>query len=376
MENIYSKNGLKAVINASGRMTKLGVSTISEGVGRALLEAAGNYVVIDDLYAWAGKTIGSMIGTEDACVTSSASAAIALSVASLICGDSLQKVQHLYDLLPNTPKREVILLKGQNVDFGAPVAEMVQAGGGKVIEVGYANGSKLGDIEAAVNENTLAILFVKSHHCVQKEMVDAGAVIGLAGRLGIPCIVDAAAEEDLSVYAAMGADFVCYSGAKAIEGPTSGFAACRTKMLADNMRLQYKGIGRTMKVGKECTMGLVKAIEEYLEGGRIPAVSREALERFAARTGEINGLTTTIVQDEAGREIYRCKIDFDPERYGMSAQEAVKKLQEGETAIFTRDYQANIGSIAIDPRPLNSVEELDAIYDRLWELQRSDNGGR
>lgn len=376
MENIYSKNGLKAVINASGRMTKLGVSTISEGVGKALLEAAGNYVVIDDLYAWAGKKIGSMIGTEDACVTSSASAAIALSVASLICGDSLQKVQHLYDLLPNTPKREVILLKGQNVDFGAPVAEMVQAGGGKVIEVGYANGSKLGDIEAAVNENTLAILFVKSHHCVQKEMVDARAVIGLAGRLGIPCIVDAAAEEDLSVYAAMGADFVCYSGAKAIEGPTSGFAACRTKLLADNMRLQYKGIGRTMKVGKECTMGLVKAIEEYLEGGRIPAVSREALERFAARTGEINGLTTTIVQDEAGREIYRCKINFDPERYGMSAQEAVKKLQEGETAIFTRDYQANIGSIAIDPRPLNSVEELDAIYDRLRELHRPDNGGR
>ncbi|WP_277405645.1 hypothetical protein [Lacrimispora xylanisolvens] len=33
MENIYSKSGLQAVINASGRMTKLGVSTISKGVG-------------------------------------------------------------------------------------------------------------------------------------------------------------------------------------------------------------------------------------------------------------------------------------------------------------------------------------------------------
>lgn len=376
MENIYSRNGLKAVINASGRMTKLGVSTISKGVGEALVEAAGNYVVIDDLYAWAGKKIGGMIGTEDACVTSSASAGIALSVASLICGNSFQKVQHLYDLLPDTPRREVILLKGQNVDFGAPIALMAQAGGAKIVEVGYANGSKVGDIEAAVNENTLAVLFVKSHHCVQKEMVDARSVIELTRRLGIPCIVDAAAEEDLKAYAAMGADFVCYSGAKAIEGPTSGFVACRTKELADNMRLQYKGIGRTMKVGKECTMGLVKAIEEYLAGGKPQAVSREELERFAAKTGEIKGLKTSLVQDEAGREICRCKIEFDPERYGMDAKAAVKALQEGDTAIFTRDYQANIGSVAIDPRPLNSIEELDTIYRRLQKLHQSAAGGK
>lgn len=376
MENIYSRNGLRPVINASGRMTKLGVSTISKGVGETLVEAAGNYVVIDDLYAWAGKRIGEMIGTEDACVTSSASAGIALAVASLICGNSLQKVQHLYDILPDTPKREVILLKGQNVDFGAPIALMAQAGGAKIVEAGYANGSRPGDIEAAVNEQTLAVLFVKSHHCVQKEMVDARTVIELTRRLGVPCIVDAAAEEDLKAYAAMGADFVCYSGAKAIEGPTSGFVACRTTELADNMRLQYKGIGRTMKVGKECTMGLVKAIEEYLAGGKTQAVSLEDLERFAAKTGEIGGLKTSIIQDEAGREIYRCKIDFEPGRYGLNAKEAVKALQEGDVAVYTRDYQANNGSVAIDPRPLNSIEELDTIYRRLLEIHQSTAGGK
>lgn len=156
----------------------------------------------DDLYSYAGKKIGSMIGTADACVISSASAGIALAVASLICGGSLQKVKHLYDTMPFTPKREVILLKGQN----------------------------------------------------------------LANRLGIPCIVDAAAEEDLKCYAAMVPDFVCYSRAKAIEGPASGFAACKTSETANHMRLQYKGIGRTMNVGKECTMGLLKAIGEYLAG--------------------------------------------------------------------------------------------------------------
>lgn len=376
MENIYSKSGLQAVINASGRMTKLGVSTISKGVGETLVEAAGNYVVIDDLYVYAGRRIGDLIGTADACVTSSASAGIALAVASLICGGNLQKVKHLYDLLPSVTKREVILLKGQNVDFGAPVAEMVQIAGGKIVEAGYANGASVDDIEQAVTKDTLAILFVKSHHCVQKEMPDASSVIALAGRLGIPCIVDAAAEEDLKIYAAMGADFVCYSGAKAIEGPTSGFAACKTRELADNMRLQYKGIGRAMKVGKECTMGLVKAVEEYIAGEKTSPVSKEELERFAVCVGEIPGCKTSIIKDEAGREIFRCKIDFNPELYGMNAKDVVKELQRGAVAVFTRDYQANIGSIAIDPRPLNSEKELVIIEQRLKEIHKSANGGK
>lgn len=368
MENIYSKNGLQAVINASGRMTKLGVSTISEGVGKTLVEAAGNYILIDSLYEFAGKKIGEMIGCEDACVTSSASAGIALSIASLICKDNLTMVHHLFDKLPEIEKREVILLKGHNVDFGAPIAEMIQLGGGKIVEAGYANGSKLSYIADAVNENTLAIFFVKSHHCVQKDMVDVKDVIELANQLGVPCIVDAAAEEDLSRYLQMGADMVCYSGAKAIEGPTSGFVACKTSRLAANMRLQYKGIGRAMKIGKEGTMGLLQAIKEYLAGEHVSVVTKSDLEQFAVRINEIAGCSAVLIQDEAGREIYRAKISFDKNVYGFSAKEMIGKLQEGTVAVYTRDYQANIGSLAIDPRPLKNLDELEYIYHRIVEI--------
>lgn len=370
MENIYARNGIQKVINASGRMTKLGVSTISPGVGETLVNAASNYVYIDGLYEFAGKKIGEMLGCEDACVTSSASAGIALSVASLICGNSVQNVQHLFDYLPSISKREIIMLKGHNVDFGAPIAEMVQLGGGKVVEVGYANGSKIDDIKNAIGPNTLAILFVKSHHCVQKDMVDVKEVIELANQQSIPCIVDAAAEEDLKKYIALGADYVCYSGAKAIEGPTSGFVACKKTETASNMRLQYKGIGRAMKIGKEGTMGLLKAIEEYLSGEHIPVVTKDDMIRFVEKINNIDGCKCSLIQDEAGREIYRAKINFDKNSYGYSAKEVVNKLLEGDTAIYTRDYQANIGSIAIDPRPLHSLDELNYIYDRLVEIGR------
>ncbi len=368
--NIYTKQGLRRVINASGRMTILGASTISDEVAQTLVDAAQNYVVINDLLRWAGKKVGSLVGCADACITSSGSAAIALSVASLLCGDSLQKVQRFGETVRQTTKRQVILPKGHNVNFGAPISTMVELGGGEVVEVGWANGCTLDDYRSAVNDDTLAIMFVKSHHCVQKEMVDVQDVVAFANKAGIPCIVDASAEEDLSRYVKMGADFVCYSGAKAICGPTSGFVACKSQASADNLRLQYNGIGRAMKVGKENITGLVKAIEIYQTRRQPGIVSVDDLKAFLGKVSQVEGLSGSIVQDEAGRAIYRAKITFDKAKYGMSAVEVAEALSQRDPAIYTREYQANIGSLAIDPRPLRSKEELDEIYESLVQLKK------
>ncbi len=69
---------------------------------------------------------------------------------------------------------------------------------------------------------TAAILYIKSHHCVQKSMLSVEQAAVVARKHDLPLIVDAAAEEDLHTYYRSGADLVIYSGAKAIEGPTSG----------------------------------------------------------------------------------------------------------------------------------------------------------
>ena len=367
--NIYTKNGLQGVINASGRMTKLGVSTISDEVAKTLVEGAQNYVVIDDLLAWAGKQIASYIGCEDVCVTSSASAGMALSIASLFCKDNLVNVKRYQETVNHAPKKEVILLKGHNVDYGAPIDSMIQLAGATVKEVGYANKSTIEDITNAVNEQTLAIMFVKSHHCVQKNMVGVKEVIEAANRLQIPCIVDASAEEDLCKYHEMGADFVCYSGAKAISGPTSGFVACKHAKDAENMRLQYKGIGRAMKIGKENCMGLVKAVEIYQANhGYVPSVTLEDLKAFAEEVKTIPGLTTSIIQDEAGRAIYRCKVTVDENVYGVNAKQLISLLGKEDPGVFVREHLANLGSIAIDPRPLKSKDELTTIFEILKKI--------
>lgn len=94
-------------------MTALGVSKISDTVAETMKEAGQNFVVIDDLIDRVGEMISKVTGGEDTCVTSSASAAIALSVAGLITGKSLTLIERL----PDTTglKNKVVLQKGHAV---------------------------------------------------------------------------------------------------------------------------------------------------------------------------------------------------------------------------------------------------------------------
>ena len=160
-------------------------------------------------------------------------------------------------------RREIILPKGHNVDYGTPVEVMVQQGGGQVVEAGYANMCSVDHIAQMISPQTAAILYIKSHHTVQKSMLSVKEAAQVAKQSGIPLIVDAAAEEDLFRYIQEGADLVIYSGAKALSGPSAGLVIGR-KELIEWVRLQSKGIGRSMKIGKENMMGLTQAVEEYL----------------------------------------------------------------------------------------------------------------
>jgi L-seryl-tRNA(Ser) seleniumtransferase len=70
--------------------------------------------------------------------------------------------------------------------------------------------------------------------------------------------------------------WLIYSGAKAIEGPTSGLVIGKTQYV-EWVKRQSMGIGRAMKVGKEGILGLTCAIEHYL------TASKESGERWWRR---------------------------------------------------------------------------------------------
>ncbi|VTP67656.1 selenocysteine synthase [Serratia rubidaea] len=192
-----------------------------------------------------GAYIAKLLNAEDAVVVSCASAGIAQSVAAVIVRDNANLLVNLHSAPVNEP-REIVLPRGHNVNFGAPVDTMVALGGGKVVEAGYANECSPQQLAASITPQTAAILYVKSHHCVQKSMLSVEQAAEVARRHNLPLIVDAAAEEDLTSYYQMGADLVIYSGAKAIEGPTSGLVIGRKQYVAW-VKQQSGGIGRAMK---------------------------------------------------------------------------------------------------------------------------------
>ncbi|SHF28893.1 D-glucosaminate-6-phosphate ammonia-lyase [Thermoanaerobacter uzonensis DSM 18761] len=364
--SIYQKYGLKQIINASGKMTALGGSAVDTKVAQAMFEAAQDYVDIQELMLKAGRIIAEITTAEDACPTVGAAAGIAISIAALIAGKNLTLIEQL----PYSEglRNEVIIQKGHSINFGASILQMIRLGGGKVVEVGQTNYVEKNHIIDAISEKTVAIFYVKSHHAVQKGMLSLPEIIEIGEENNIPIIVDAAAEEDIQKYIQMGADLVIYSGGKAIEGPTSGFI-CGKKELIEACRLQYKGIGRAMKVGKEQIMGLISALEIYKNKVENIEKQLQQVQWIVNQFQNIDGITASVVQDEAGRTIYRAQLKFDEEKLNISTHEIIKQLERGEPAIFTRNHYANLGIISIDPRPLLPGQEK-IIVNRIKEILR------
>ncbi|MBP2098733.1 DgaE family pyridoxal phosphate-dependent ammonia lyase [Enterococcus rivorum] len=358
----YEKFNLKEVINASGRMTILGVSKVSESVLAAQRFGGEHFFEMSDLSIQTGRYLANLLKVEDAQVVSSASAGIAQSVAGLIGEGSLFHAYHPYT--EKIAKREIILPKGHNVDYGTPVEVMVAQGGGQVVEAGYANMCSPEHVEMMITEQTAAILYIKSHHSVQKSMLSVKEIAEVAEKHQLPLIVDAAAEEDLFPYIEAGADLVIYSGAKAIEGPSAGLVIGKKRYI-EWIRLQGKGIGRAMKIGKDNILGFTQAVEDYLKNGSESGTSMKGrLGPFIESLNEIQNLEAKVVQDGAGRDIFRASLKISGSK---TATEIIQELKEKSPAIYTREYQANNGIIEFDIRSVNQ-EEMGKIVKRLQEI--------
>lgn len=360
MTSIYEKYQLKQVINASGRMTILGVSTPEKSVVDTVNYGLNHYFEMKELVDKTGAYIADLLNAEDAVVVSCASAGLAQSVAAVIVKDDDWLLENLHAAPLEVP-HDIVLPKGHNVNFGAPVGTMVTMGGGRLVEAGYANECSPQQLSAAITRQTAAILYIKSHHCVQKSHLSVEQAAVVARKHGVPLIVDAAAEEDLQCYYRVGADLVIYSGAKAIEGPTSGLVVGKQQYIGWVKR-QSAGIGRAMKVGKEGILGLTQAIENYLTQEKVTGAQMvEKMTPFIDNLNTLNGISARVVWDAAGRDIARAEIHCDEALIGRTTGELVQALKTGEIAIYFRGYKANEGLVEVDVRSVSS-EQLETIY--------------
>lgn len=364
-DNIYEKLNVKKVINASGKMTILGGSRVNYDVLSYMKEGASNFYEVKDLLDKTGEYISRILNVEASYIVSSASSGIAQCIATAISKEDYSLIMNLYN--EDNKKREIIIPKGHIINYGTAIDIPISMGGGKIKEAGYSNKCEVVDVEALINDNTAALIYIKSHHCVQKGILEIEDYIEIGKKYNLPVIVDAAAEEDLIKYYDLGADAVIYSGTKALEGPTSGIVIGKREFI-NNLKLQGSGIGRVMKIGKENILGLTKAIEIYINKNKQSIIEQEGrLNNFNLELNKINGVQAINKRDEAGRAIIRSEISFDENITKISAVDITKRLKSGEIKIYTRDYKASLGKIEIDIRDV-SDDELNIILTKIKDI--------
>jgi L-seryl-tRNA(Ser) seleniumtransferase/D-glucosaminate-6-phosphate ammonia-lyase len=354
------------VINAAGKMTALGGTAQAGQVGSAAARAAAVHVDMAEYRRAAGERVAAVTGAEAASITTGAAAGIAIAVAACISGTDPALVARLPD--SGGLRRVVVVQSPHDVNFGAPVQQMVRLGGGVPLVVGDDGGCDDAELAAALEVidgglAPAAYLHVVSHHVRPVPAVSLDAAIVLARARRVPVIVDAAAEEDLRAYVGAGADLVTYSGGKAIGGPTVGFVAGQRDLVAA-CEAQTRGIARTMKVGKEQIAGLLAALDLYeTRDTAAEAARRDEVNRIVAAGVEgVDAVVCEFRHDEAGRAITR--VALRAASGAWDAGELVSFLVAGTPSIRTRNHRLADGIVQFDPREV-TIDQAKLIAARL-----------
>jgi seryl-tRNA(Sec) selenium transferase len=111
-QNVYTRLGVKTVINCRGTWTYLSGSLEFPEVREAQLEASKHFVNILDLQRAVGRRLSELTGAESGIVTSGAAGAMAAAAAGCMAGTDDKNIWQL----PDTTglKHEVIMVGGRS----------------------------------------------------------------------------------------------------------------------------------------------------------------------------------------------------------------------------------------------------------------------
>lgn len=383
----YDDNGFSRIINVNGTMTSLGGSVTRETVRQATSGIMGRFVKMHELQSKAAREISRLTGAESGCITASASAGISLAVAGAMTGMNPVAAE---SLPRGVGKRsEVVVQLGHLCNYGAPLATSIELTGATVVPVGQSTLCTDYQFDAALTDNTAAAVYVVSHHVVHYGQIPFARFACIAHAKGVPVIVDAASEYDLTRFIAEGADIVIYSGHKFLGGPTSGIIA-GTRDMVRAAYLHNTGIGRGMKVGKESIAGVIAAMGAWMQRDHdgIRAEEDAALTLWQGVVTGMPGIIATKMDDPTANPLQRLQINVDSKQAGASAATFARALGQEDPAIIVRNHEVELGYFQLDPCNLtpgqaqivaDSLVRVLAMGNRLTpdddDLAAARNGG-
>lgn len=330
--NVYEELGVTTVINGQGTMTMLGGSLMRPEVEAVMALAGRHFANIPELEVAAGKRIAEMLKLPpdySALVTSGAAAAMLSGLAGILTRDNPQFIRQIPDL--TGMKSEVIIQKSHRNPFD----HQLRATGIRLVEIVDRD-----DLRKAVNEKTAMMHFTNFANAAGQIKVDEWAKLGKEFK--VPTFIDAAADtppvSHLWDYANMGYDLIAFSGGKAIRGPQCAGLLVGRKDLVSYALLNNSPhedtIGRSQKVGKEEIVGMVKALECYLQEDH-EALNKEwqhRLELISSEVSKVPGVTTKFFVPDIANHVPHMEIRWD-KRISATPKEINSALRKGKPAI-------------------------------------------
>lgn len=326
---IYTRLGIRPLINGVGVVTHLGGSLMPPEVVDAMDQAARHFVPLTELQKKVGARIAELLGAPAAMVTCGCASAITLGTVACVAMGDQEKLRRL----PNTSgmKNEIVQ---QKTHRGGYEQQMLLTGT-KIIWVETRE-----ELERAINDRTAMMFFYN-------EMEPEGQIkrdewIRVGKQRGVPTFNDAASDtppvERLSQYIREGFDLVAFSGGKALRGPQcSGLLMGRKDLIdaAIPATSPYASIGRGMKVGKEEMVGLLAAVERYLKVDHDAEFKEldSRVQYMIDTLSKIPGLTADRHLPPIANRVPHLRLTWTKDAFRFDAEDVVRELMQGEPPI-------------------------------------------
>jgi L-seryl-tRNA(Ser) seleniumtransferase len=343
--------GVRSWVNASNWATVYGGAWIDDRVLDAMNEVAKTFVDMHELILKAGERIAALCEVWEAHVTTGSGAAMGLAVAGCMAGEEYGKWMRLPDTVGM--KNEVVSPRGHNIRY----SPQWTAPGAKLVEYGEAGTlrSFAKELEASITERTCCLAYTISYNVVSRGIIPLEEVIEIGERYDVPVVIDAASMippvSNLHKYTDMGADIVCFSGGKAIKAPNN------TGMLLANDRgskiikairehsFPNAGWGRGFKISKEQIVGLVTALEIFIdEGDALYEDQMRKAEYMAEKLGNIPGLEVSIIPNNEKHyehifspKVPRVLFQWELEKIPITGVELDEALSKEDPPIYLRN---------------------------------------
>jgi L-seryl-tRNA(Ser) seleniumtransferase len=357
----------------------------------AMTQAAEANVDMAELQAAASRVISEVTGAEAGIVTSGAAAGLTLAACACLTGLDPAKMDRLPDTegLPN----EVIIPRMHRTSYD----HALRAAGARLVEVGFndrtvgcgVRGLEKWEIEEAIGPLTVALAYTAT----PDSGISLRELADVAEAHGLPVIVDAAAQlppvENLRRFINEGASLVVFSGGKGIRGPQASGILCGRRELvaaallqqldmdinkdtwafpeelmpADRVyRLPHHGIGRGFKTGKEEIVGLIVALERFVDPAfRDEMKTRDQwLTEIAERLAEVPGVEVSLSSPGTGKAPRNLELRFaDADVLALT-----RALKSGDPAIEVGEARISEGVLVIKSGALKDGD-APVIADRI-----------